>query len=186
MDLFHNGDLCTITSPSNLVSKLSHTKEYIKRSPLWKRSIGTIVINYYISHELHQHKYLCNLLKFVPLDNSLKEQQTNKQTNWCAEGHRFNSWWGLRFFFLLRSWHVDYTFYQIIIAQKPWTSLISKIQPVVYYQCCVLVGWASTRLYRKIPKISPGAYIFQRPFLRGLFLEELIYRGKFASQNRLG
>ena len=24
--------------------------------------------------------------------------------------------------------------------------------------------------YRKIPKISPGAYIFQRPFLRGLFL----------------
>ena len=25
--------------------------------------------------------------------------------------------------------------------------------------------------YRKIPKISPGANIFQRPFLRGLFLE---------------
>ena len=31
--------------------------------------------------------------------------------------------------------------------------------------------------YRKIPKISPGAYIFQRPFLRGLFLEELIFGG---------
>ena len=29
--------------------------------------------------------------------------------------------------------------------------------------------------YRKIPKISPGAYIFQRPFLRGLFLEGLIF-----------
>ena len=28
--------------------------------------------------------------------------------------------------------------------------------------------------YRKIPKISPGAYIFQRPFLKGLFLEGLI------------
>ena len=28
--------------------------------------------------------------------------------------------------------------------------------------------------YRKIAKISPGAYIFQRPFLRGLFLEGLI------------
>ena len=40
--------------------------------------------------------------------------------------------------------------------------------------------------YRKIPKISPGAYIFQRPFLRGLFLEGLIYGGKFAFQNRLG
>ena len=31
------------------------------------------------------------------------------------------------------------------------------------------------RGYRKIPKISPGAYIFQRPFLRGLFLGGLIY-----------
>ena len=29
--------------------------------------------------------------------------------------------------------------------------------------------------YHKIPKISPGAYIFQRPFLRGLFLEGLIF-----------
>ena len=29
----------------------------------------------------------------------------------------------------------------------------------------------------KIPKISPGAYIFQRRFLRGLFLEGLIYEG---------
>ena len=26
-------------------------------------------------------------------------------------------------------------------------------------------------IYRKIPKISPGAYIFQRPFLRGLSME---------------
>ena len=33
--------------------------------------------------------------------------------------------------------------------------------------------------YRKIPKISPGAYIFERPFLRGLFLEELIFRGAY-------
>ena len=41
-------------------------------------------------------------------------------------------------------------------------------------------------LYHKIPKISPGAYIFQRPFLRGLFLEGLIYGGKFAFQNRSG
>ena len=30
-------------------------------------------------------------------------------------------------------------------------------------------------IYRKIPKISPGAYIFKRPFLRGLFLEGLIF-----------
>ena len=41
-------------------------------------------------------------------------------------------------------------------------------------------------LYRKIPKILPGTYIFRRPFLRGLFLEGLIYEGKFAFQNRFG
>ena len=33
--------------------------------------------------------------------------------------------------------------------------------------------------YRKIPKISPWAYIFQRPFLRGLFLEGLIFGGAY-------
>ena len=31
--------------------------------------------------------------------------------------------------------------------------------------------------YRKIPKISPMAYVFQRPFLRGLYLEGLIHGG---------
>ena len=34
-------------------------------------------------------------------------------------------------------------------------------------------------MYRKIPKISPGAYIFQRPFLRVLFLEGLIFGGGY-------
>ena len=33
--------------------------------------------------------------------------------------------------------------------------------------------------YRKIPKISPG-YIFQRPFLRGLLLEGLIFGGAYV------
>ena len=33
--------------------------------------------------------------------------------------------------------------------------------------------------YRKIPKVSPGAYIFQRPLLRGLFLEGLIFGGAY-------
>ena len=40
--------------------------------------------------------------------------------------------------------------------------------------------------YRKIRKIRPGAYIFQRSFLRGLYWEGLIYGGNFAFQNRLG
>ena len=47
-------------------------------------------------------------------------------------------------------------------------------------------GFSSHIGYRKIPKIIPEAYIFQRPFLRGLFLEGLIFGGKFAFQNRLG
>ena len=34
--------------------------------------------------------------------------------------------------------------------------------------------------YRKIPKISPGSYIFQRPFLRGLFLDGLIFVGAYV------
>ena len=37
-------------------------------------------------------------------------------------------------------------------------------------------------IYRKIPKISPGAYIFQRPFLRGLFTEgNLLFKIDWAS-----
>ena len=40
-------------------------------------------------------------------------------------------------------------------------------------------GKLSLKVYRKIPKISPEAYIFQRPFLRGLFLEGLIFGGAY-------
>ena len=32
---------------------------------------------------------------------------------------------------------------------------------------------------RKIPKISRGAYIFQRPLLRGLLLEGLMFGGAY-------
>ena len=34
-------------------------------------------------------------------------------------------------------------------------------------------------IYCKIPKICPGAYIFQRPMLRGLVLEGLIFGGAY-------
>ena len=37
----------------------------------------------------------------------------------------------------------------------------------------------SKEKYCKFPKISPGAYIFQRPYLRGLFLEGLIFGGAY-------
>ena len=39
--------------------------------------------------------------------------------------------------------------------------------------------------YRKIAKISPGAYIFQRPFLRGLFLEGLIIGEAYCTEGNL-
>ena len=41
------------------------------------------------------------------------------------------------------------------------------------------VGQFEKGSYRKIPKISTGAYIFQRPCLRGLFLEGLIFGGAY-------
>ena len=36
--------------------------------------------------------------------------------------------------------------------------------------------------YCKIPKISPRAYIFQRPFSRGLFLKGLIFGGAYVQR----
>ena len=36
--------------------------------------------------------------------------------------------------------------------------------------------------YRKIPKIRPGPYIFQRPFLRGLFLKCLLNRRGLSTE----
>ena len=46
--------------------------------------------------------------------------------------------------------------------------------------------FGSTFTQYTILKISTGAYIFQRPFLRGIYLEGLMYGGKFTFQNRLG
>ena len=40
--------------------------------------------------------------------------------------------------------------------------------------------WKQT--YRKIPKISPGAYIFQRLFLRGFILAGLIFGGAYLQR----
>ena len=49
-----------------------------------------------------------------------------------------------------------------------------------YQSDCVIFNYlisflGSWIIYYKIPKISPGAYIFQKPFLRGLFLEGPIF-----------
>ena len=76
---------------------------------------------------------------------------------------RLRLWWSmLRPFIPLKKWY-------LILSKKPWIGFDSLI-----------------KRYRKIPKISPGAYISQRPFSRGLFLEGLIFGWKFAFPNRLG
>ena len=48
--------------------------------------------------------------------------------------------------------------------------------------CCAKFDTGQTLSYRKIPQISPGAYIFQKPFLRGLFLEGLIFGGAYVQR----
>ena len=45
---------------------------------------------------------------------------------------------------------------------------------ITFQRCCLYITE-----YHKIPKISPGAHIFERPFLRDLFLEGLVFRGAY-------
>ena len=54
--------------------------------------------------------------------------------------------------------------------------LLAKFQ-LVSCKLSLAMIWQMT--YHKIPKISPGAYIFQRPFLRGLFSKGLIFGGAY-------
>ena len=56
--------------------------------------------------------------------------------------------------------------------------LLSKRQ-VIMVQC----GWYKTTIYPKIPKISPGAYIFQRPFWGAYFWRGLYSHGLFTEEN---
>ena len=49
-----------------------------------------------------------------------------------------------------------------------------------FFLCCSMNCGNRKIKYHKIPKISPGAYIFQRPFLRGLFFEGLIFGGAYV------
>lgn len=49
---------------------------------------------------------------------------------------------------------------------------IAKEFETLHKQNFMVINYASDR---KIPKISPGAYIFQRPLMRGLFLEGLMF-----------
>ena len=58
---------------------------------------------------------------------------------------------------------------------------MAQLSPRATLTVLLCLGTLSqVQLYRKIPKINPGAYIFQRPFLRSLFLEGLIFGGAYV------
>ena len=58
--------------------------------------------------------------------------------------------------------------------------LKARDQYVSPYKCvCLFLLSPVFLIYRKSTKISPGAYIFERPFLRGLFLEGLVFGGAY-------
>ena len=48
-----------------------------------------------------------------------------------------------------------------------------------FFKCVITMHQQILFKYRKIPKISPGVYIFERPFLRVLVLEGLIFGGAY-------
>ena len=60
--------------------------------------------------------------------------------------------------------NLNYHYFKSVLFYKPQGTLGSKYK---------------VNKYHKILKISAGAYIFQRPFLRGLFLEGLIFGGAY-------
>ena len=86
------------------------------------------------------------------------------------------------------------------LSSRPFPPLVCRLFPRPFFSSFCSTSFTADHIhqrliyalkrfdicnYRKISKISTGAYIFQRPFLRGLFLEGLIYGRKFAFQNRL-
>ena len=80
------------------------------------------------------------------------------------------------------------------VHQDPWHELCNhqshKLQTESWQdkRNSVRILWNDLHAtkYRKILQISPGAYIFQRLFFRGLYSKRLIYGEKFAFQNWVG
>ena len=62
---------------------------------------------------------------------------------------------------------------------------MQKLSEGIIHCLTTLKTQIQMKIYRKIPKISPGVYIFQRPFLRGLFLEGLIFGGAYIREGNL-
>ena len=73
---------------------------------------------------------------------------------------------------------------ELSTAHKAGTNSHKTVQVLIYINLffCLFLVCLFFDIYCKIPKISPGAYIFQRPFLRGLFLEGLIFGGAYLRE----
>ena len=83
--------------------------------------------------------------------------------------------------------HFEFAYYSFLLTHLELKRQTHSYIPVFLQKPYPIPDQSRQDLnYGKIPKISPGAYIFQRPILRGLYFEGLIYGGKFAFQNRLG
>ena len=60
-----------------------------------------------------------------------------------------------------------------------WPSFVKFAVHLAWLEVHTSPQWFGQVTYRKIPKISPGAYIFQRSFLGGLLWEGLIFGGAY-------
>ena len=77
---------------------------------------------------------------------------------------------------MILGWH-NVIFLRCILQSSTSLYILPSETIIEHSRRRIILVCACKRTYRKIPKISPGAYIFQRPFLRGLFLEGLIFGG---------
>ena len=78
-----------------------------------------------------------------------------------------------------------------MVQQVEVIQLVKMIQPIKMVQLVKMIQlvrliYLVIMMSRKIPKISSGAYIFQRTLLRGLFLEGAYYRREICVSKLAG
>ena len=65
-------------------------------------------------------------------------------------------------------------------------TIITPLQVTGTINHCTHMAAQPNITYRKIPKISPGAYIFQRAFLRGLIFGGVYLRREICFSKSIG
>ena len=124
------------------------------------------------------------LIILLSLHIEIKKKRLYKQPVVCVNG-KWDSWFdAFTNLFLSTSLHDILTHVRSDLSKLKWKKrtvkhsyfqLQQEVQCfsnfVCFFFCFVFLVDAICWIYRKNPKISPGAYIFQKTFLRGLFLE---------------